>query len=109
MKNTNYIKQLLSGLIIFSILSFVGGEALLHHHEYKPTNTHKVVKTDIHNSVANNCLLCDLLKNFQTYSATLQEYTLDYNYSKYLNIFNLNIVIANRSNPIQGRAPPAIA
>lgn len=108
MKKTNYIKQFLSGLIIFSILSFVGGEALFHHHEYKPTNTHKVVKTDIHNSVANTCLLCDLLKNFQTYSAALLQYTLDYNPINYLNISKPNIVIANSSNPIQGRAPPAI-
>lgn len=109
MNKPNNIKQFLSGLIICSILTFVGGEALLHHHEYKPTNTHIVVKNDTHNSVVNGCLLCDLLKNFQTYSATMQEYSLDYNPSKYLNFFNLNIVIANRSNSIQGRAPPAIS
>lgn len=107
MKFSIYIIKPLSILIVSSILAYVGNESLFHHHISKSAIENSYSQqSDINNDA--DCLLCDLVKNFQKYSSPPNDFKVTTQFIKFKNILKLNSFIANRSNPIQGRAPPAI-
>jgi len=107
LKIGKYISKSIASLIVLSILAFVGNESFFHHHNSSITIENSYSQhSDIDHDT--DCLLCDLVKNFQKYySPSTNLLTLNYSL-KNNNLLKLNSFIANCSNPIQSRAPPAI-
>lgn len=107
MKISNLKIKSISALIVLSILTYIGNESFFHFHSSSITIEISYIQhTDISNDA--DCLMCDLVKNFQKFSPNLNDLIVINQVSKIYNNLKLNSFIANSSNPIQGRAPPTI-